>query len=262
MHVICGLPRSGSTLLCNILNQNPLLFASSTSNLCQAVFSISQVWSNNPETKYLLHQDRTNTEHRMRAAIVGFSRGWYTNESKQVVFDKGRHWNAMTMLFNTVWPEGRMICLVRDPREIFASTEKQHRRSAMVSNTPEGHLARATELFKPDGLIGGPVHGVEEIIRAKPPHVRIVQFDQLVTNPDVVMMMLYNWLGLEPFKHDFDNVKNVAQDPDGFYLHKFPHKGEGKVEPPKESWQDYVSEDVAQKIVNECSYLGTRLGYW
>ena len=55
--------------------------------------------------------------------------------------------------------------------------------------------------------------------------------------------------------------ENTAEDADGFYLHKFPHKGSGKVEPPlEEEWPKYISPDLAQTIrgrfTDYCQYFG------
>ena len=58
INVICGLPRSGSTLLCNILNQNPDFHASSTSPLAQTLGALSQFLSTSPEVKSDLYNDR------------------------------------------------------------------------------------------------------------------------------------------------------------------------------------------------------------
>ena len=57
-NVVCGLPRSGSTLLCNLLNQNPEVYASSTSIVPVILGSTSNIISNSPEFKSLLIRNR------------------------------------------------------------------------------------------------------------------------------------------------------------------------------------------------------------
>lgn len=46
IHLMAGLPRSGSTLMCNILNQNPRFHATSTSGILDIVLTIRNQWEN------------------------------------------------------------------------------------------------------------------------------------------------------------------------------------------------------------------------
>ncbi len=104
MHVITGLPRSGSTLLCNILNQNPRFFAGSTSPLPTLLANIISTWSTQIEiTSDLLH-DREAAQARMLRAMREFCNAWYSDKVNEtpVIFDKSRHWMHYTL------PENRM----------------------------------------------------------------------------------------------------------------------------------------------------------
>lgn len=261
-HAITGLPRSGSTLFCNILNQNPALYASSTSNLPQMLRAVSHVWSTNPETKNLLNLEPDATDTRMTRTLQAIIGAWYSNQSGRVIFDKARGWGANVLMLAKILPKAKLIYFVRDPREVFASVEKQHARTATVSELPDNQMARASLMFQDDGLIGSCVRLVEDALRRKHPNAIFVQHSELAKNPAATMHAVYEFLELAWFDHDFENVVNTATDPDGFYLNKFPHKGEGKVQPPAGKWQDYVAEDVAKEIVRVCNFMGTRLGYW
>ena len=44
IHFLSSLPRSGSTLLASLLNQNPDVFASNTSNLCEVMGAVIDAW--------------------------------------------------------------------------------------------------------------------------------------------------------------------------------------------------------------------------
>lgn len=43
-YFISGLPRSGSTLLCNILAQNPRFYVSATSGILDVMFGVRNQW--------------------------------------------------------------------------------------------------------------------------------------------------------------------------------------------------------------------------
>ena len=250
-NVITGLPRSGSTLLCNILNQNPEFHASTTSILLQLINNISLFWSNSPEVKGMLQNNRVETEEKLSRVLKGITKNWYNTD--KVIFDKCRGWGSNSLLFNTLF-NGLIICLVRDLRNVFASIEKQHRKYPVLdlakNNQEKTIYDKADKMFSADGIIGMPILGIEDLIRRKPKNVMFIKYEELSCNPKNVMMQIYERLGIEYHEHDFEDIKNTAQDPDYLYLNKYPHEGSGKILPynPNE-WKAYVSEDLANTIM-------------
>ena len=93
-HTIGGLPRSGSTLLCNLLNQNPGFYASSTSVLPQTLTAMKNGWSNSPEIKSDLADSREEIETRLSNCMRAVVHTWYADKLENgVAFDKSRAWN-------------------------------------------------------------------------------------------------------------------------------------------------------------------------
>ena len=266
-HVVTGLPRSGSTLLCNVLNQNPKFYASSTSPVPAFINTLVHAWSNSVEVKGLLDKQEEQTEQRLKATAKGIIDNWYTScHDGEVVFDKSRAWGVSSLLLKKIYPEAKIIVCVRNLVNVFASVEKQHRRNPLLDDaaTPmeKTIYARADKMFGPEGLIGSPIVGIEDIIRRNPPGVIYVQYESFSKEPKMVMERLYSELEEEPYEHDFDNIKNVADDPDGFYLHKFPHKGEGKILPcNREEWKEYISVDLAMTIKGRFPDYNQFFGY-
>lgn len=265
-NVLTGLPRSGSTLICNLLNQNPKFFASSTSCVPQLVNSLSFNWSNSPEIKGMLATDTEGTNKRMRHTARSMVEAWYAQEGKEVVFDKSRAWASSSLLLQDVFPEAKIIVTIRDLRNVFASVEKQHRKNPMLdeaNNLVEKTIYnRADRMFGPEGLIGAPILGIEDLARRRPNGVIYVMYEAFSQNPQVAMDRIYQELGEEPFRHDFDNVVNVATDPDALYLNKYPHKGEGKIEPcDPDEWKKYLSPDLGSTIMTRFADFNRFFGY-
>ena len=262
LHVITGLPRSGSTLLCNVLNQNPLFHASSTSVLAQSVAGLSNLWSNSPEIKSDLAHDREATEARLSRAIKALCESWY--ETDRTVFDKSRGWGFHYLALQQVFPDAKIIAMVRDLRSIFASVERQHLRNPILDPAAlpmeKTAISRADQMFAPDGLIGGPVHGVLDLIARQPKGMIVIQYETFVRTPKMIMERLYAELGEEPFEHDFENVENTATDLDALYLNKFPHEGTGKVQ-PGEDWKDHIPSGLAQQIMQRFPNYNQAFGY-
>ncbi|MGI9486274.1 MAG: sulfotransferase family protein [Geminicoccaceae bacterium] len=262
-HVVTGLPRSGSTLLCNVLNQNPQFHASSTSVLAQSVAGLSNLWSNSPEIKSDLAHDKTATEARLSRSIKALCESWYADR-KGVVFDKSRAWVFHYLALQQVFPEAKIIAVVRDLRAVFASVEKQHQKNPILdyaaSPAEKTVFVRADQMFSPDGMIGGPIQGVMDLISRQPPGMIVIQFETFVKSPALIMEKLYAELGEKPHAHDFEAVENTATDLDAIYLHKFPHEGSGKIE-PVDDWQTYTPPDIAQQIMQRFPNYNKAFGY-
>ena len=259
LHAICGLPRAGSTLLCNVLNQNPQFHASSTSVLAQCIAGLSNLWSNSAEIKSDLAHDRKATEARLSRSIKSLCENWY--DTDKVVFDKSRAWGFHYLTLQQAFPEAKIIAMVRDLRAVFASIERQHRKNPILDISAGQTLhMRADQMFAPEGMIGGPVMGVLDLIARQPKGMIVIQYETFVQNPQMIMDRLYAELGEESFKHDFENVENTATDLDALYLNKFPHEGTGKIE-PGEDWKDHVPSGLASQIMQRFPNYNQAFGY-
>lgn len=267
LHVISGLPRSGSTLLCNVLNQNPRFFASSTSFLLPIVNSIITAWSNSVEIKNLLDKEKDKTEDRMDSSLKSFIETWYEVENKEVVFDKSRGWVLNHLLLRKIFPDSKFIVMIRDLRNVFASIEKQYLKNPLLEEavTPTGKTIfhRADHLFSSESVIGSPIVGIEDIIRRKVNrNILFVIYEKFSTDPEAVMKKIYNFIGEDYFSHDFDNVVNTAIDPDAYYLYKYPHKGEKKILPCNvDEWKSFFLEELANTIMGRFPLYNSFFGY-
>src|SRR4051812_33395715 len=129
-----SLPRSGSTLMQNILAQNPQFYCSPTSGLIAAMHMARVQYEQHDTFKA---QDR----QLMREAQKGFMRGallghYAAVTDKPVCVDKSRMWLMYYEWLRSFWPEPKLIVCVRDIRAILASTEKLYRRSREHDSGP------------------------------------------------------------------------------------------------------------------------------
>ena len=112
LNVITGLPRSGSTLLCNIINQNDKFWATSTSNLPQMINAVTHTWTGSVEVKNLLEKYKEETEKKMYDSIVAFIEKWHEIEGKEVIFDKSRGWSSNNLMLKYLYPDAKIIVLM------------------------------------------------------------------------------------------------------------------------------------------------------
>jgi len=144
--------------------------------------------------------------------------------------------------------------------------KKQHQKFPLLDEAQdmEGKtlFTRADQMLGPNGIIGAPIVGIEDIIRRKHKNVLFLKCEELADDPKQVMENLYKFLELKNYKHNFDNVKNTATDPDGFYLWKYPHEGDGKVKPlNKDEWKKYISDDLAETIMDRFQFYNKVFKY-
>src|SRR5277367_4491037 len=112
-----SMPRAGSTLLQNILAQNPEFYVTPTSGLLELVFGARLIYTNGVEFKA---QDSA----LMKKAFLAFSRAgmeayFQALTDKPFVIDKSRGWGVHFDLLSMIFDdEPKIICLVRDLRQI------------------------------------------------------------------------------------------------------------------------------------------------
>ena len=134
-----SLPRSGSTLLQNIMGQNPKFYVTPTSGVLELVFGARANYTNSPEFKA---QDAEYMKMAFRAFCRDGISGFYNSlTDRPYVLDKSRGWGYYRDFLDFFYPNPKIVCMVRDPRSIFSSMEKNYRKNpdkaAMMTSDAE-----------------------------------------------------------------------------------------------------------------------------
>lgn len=272
IHGLAGLPRSGSTLLANVLVQNPDIFVSGSSPLVEIEAGISRIISQAPDVVAELAGDQLVGDKfaygRYRSAMAAFAESYYADrsdrEQAQVVFDKGRLWSNHAVLMRAIFPESRIVVTVRDPRDIVASIERQNRATGIFTSHTGQDAVRdaASAIMSPNGSVGLFVRGIEDMLLRELPNVTFVRFESFLAQPQGQIDAIYTSLGLAPFKHDFVNVTNAAPDVDAIYRYKFPHDGSGTIDPKRAgSWKGTLHPGLADEIAKTYPHYMQVFGY-
>lgn len=260
MNVVTGLPRSGSTLLCNILNQNPKIYASSTEILAGGVRALTTAFSENPSTISCLINEQLLHE-KIRKCVRQLCLDWHKDKNKEIIYNKDRLWASMGLIYNNVFPEGKMIVTCRDLRDIYASLEKQHRQNPLLHGTAylgsQDVRDRASQMCSEQGLIGACVKGIEDLMRRRLSNVIFIRYEDLVKKPKETMKLID-----DSFEYQFDDIVNTAEDIDEVYQNKFPHRGCGKLtDQSVDMWKNIIDDELAQEIYNHFPYYNKILRY-
>ena|ERR1035437_1253837 len=210
VHFLSGLPRSGSTLLAAILQQNPLLQTSIISPMTQMVNAILRATSNAQETSVFV----TDAD-RMRI-LQGLFSAYYAACGQTTVLDSNRAWTGKLPLLVQLFPDCRMICCVRKPAWIMDSFEKLLRKNPLGLNGIFSYDAgmtvfdRADQLASNEGTIGFALNGLKEAYHGPfSDRLLLVEYEALVGRPAKTIAAIYDWLSIPRYDHDFENIEQV-----------------------------------------------------
>ena len=262
IHFVAGLPRSGSTLLQNLLAQNPGHHVTPTNGLISMMGVVRDNWTKFDAFKA---QGLQNVQPRIGAGLRAMSYGFYEEElsAGKVVFDKSRGWLQHIEMLEEVYRRPvRVVCTVRDLRAVAASFEKLHRKNPMgrrqhlgasyfAAQTIDG---RARVLASPGGIFGLPVNYIRDAMsRGAADRVIVVRYQDLTSRPQETMDWLHGKLGLPGFEYDPNNVEQVTFEDDS--VHGWGpdlHRIRSKVEPPAEApWAGVLPEKTCQWLNEE-----------
>lgn len=212
VHLISGLPRSGSTLLSAILRQNPRFRAGMTSPVCALIGLVLPKMSGTSEFAPLFADD---TRHRVLQSLFAAYHQLESQAMNHVIFDTNRTWTARMALAATLFPAARVICCVREIAWILDSIERLVRRHpTQVSRLFDAKAAknvytRSEALMNPDeGLVGLAWSSLREAWFGEHADKLIVlRYDSLVKDPAQVLQTLYAELDEPAFPHDFDHLE-------------------------------------------------------
>jgi len=232
-HFISGLPRSGSTLLAALLRQNPRFHAAMTSPVGGLVERMLEAMSEDNEFSVFISSEQK------RALIMSiFSAYYHPQAEKEVIFDTNRLWCSKLPLILELFPAAKVICCVRNIAWIMDSIELLIRRNAFdisrLFNNPAERAtvySRTEALTQGSRLVGYAYNALKEAFYSEQSGVLLlVDYDLLTIKPAKTMSLIYQFLGEEPFEHDFENVQYQEPEFDNKLKTKGLHQVRDRVE--------------------------------
>jgi sulfotransferase len=237
---VTGLPRAGSTLLCQLLAQHPEIHCEGHSSpLCNTLLGMRRMVSDDTFFLSQLDDEFERSYAHLAAGMRGFLRGWYHDCDSVAVVDKNRAWLHAIELLLHLEPDAKLIVCLRELGQIYGSIEAQHQRTILIDFVD--HLAdydrfgRADMLFAKDKAIGAPMislHAVLDLPRIVQEHLYFLRFEDLTAQPAASMSHVYAWLGLSPCKIDPERILARTGESDSHYRMKYPHKRSSRIGPP------------------------------
>lgn len=223
-YFMAGLPRSGSTMLSAILNQNPRFYSGPSSPVVSTMLTLEQSLS---QDELFLAYPKMDFGKNLVTSVID---QYYADTDKPVVFEKNRSWvNRMDYIqgyFGIEHP--KIIYPVRDVAEILASFISMIKRNPHIVNDrlnfidqslvqqgiPLTDENRCRAIAGP-GILGQSFDGLKKAIsEGYRTSIHFVEYKDLVSNPKETMKQIYKFLGESEYNHDFKNLVNEHQEDD------------------------------------------------
>lgn len=256
-----GLPRSGSTLLMNILQQNPSIFTSST---CPTSYLLSACNKQATEVSEFIAMKQSVMSDCLTGFFTQGMQGWYNAlTDKPVVFSKSRVWDTSLDFIFHAYEDPKIIVPIRDLRDIVCSFEKLLKKYPLWTIGSEEQPFRLhtfdkrIELYCTDvsANLGRPLyrlpHVYEWMVR-RPNNFYLFRFEDFNQAPKTTLKNIYNWLGMPEYNHDLINIPQAEQyEHDTVYRALVSHETAPQLKQLAPSWPDMMTpEQSATVIVN------------
>jgi sulfotransferase len=264
-----SMPRSLSTMFQNIMAQNPDFYVTATDGLLELVFGARANFTTSPEFK-------AQDQELMNKAFKGFCLGGIEGYAKEItdkpyLLNKSRGWGVYRGFLNEFYPDPKIICLVRNLKDVVCSYEKIYRKNQLqhdpIRNDSNGKGTtvhkRVDEWMHPTNTIGRAVERIFEMIRlGYDDKILFVKCEDLCLYPDAEMTRVYNYLGVPYFKHDFDHIEQVTKEDDSIYgLGSDLHTIRPKLEMKPSDADKVLGKDITQWIYDTYKWYYTKFNY-
>lgn len=248
LHLVAGLPRSGSTMMINLLKQNPSIEGTAVSSLCSIISNVHLNWDNLEANKeYPNDITKINT-------LKGIIEGYYSATSKNIIFDKDRMWvTKIALLESLLEREVKILCPVRNPAEILSSFEKIRRNNPtkVIASDLSGSSTIASRCMYysgPEGILGLSHSSIKDAITAGYlDRLLFVDYNKFCNTPKTELKRIYDFFKLPNFKHNFEKIEQTEVYNDLATGHPNLHKIKPKLERTTTNCVDYLGLELYQQ---------------
>lgn len=262
-----SLPRSGSTLLQNIMGQNPDFYVTPTSGVLELVYSSRAQFTHSPEFSA---QNKSEMSKAFSAFCKKGVEGYFDAlTNKPYVLDKSRGWGIHYGFLNSFYPNPKIVCMVRDLRAIFASMEKKYRKNPHLDSGMVNHAdmtgtstEKRVQMWANTQPVGLAIERLQDMfIQGIADNILFVRYEDLCAQPYAQLSRIYKFFDLPEYDHDFDNIKQYTQEDDMVYGIYGDHIIRGEVSPSVPDFKEVLGEGLCRSIENSYSWFFKLFSY-
>jgi sulfotransferase len=262
-----SLPRSGSTLLQNVLMQNPEIYSTPTSGVVEFLLQARTIYSTGDAFKA---QDPNEMEKAFRGFCKAGLYGYFDAITERpYVIDKSRAWTGNFRFANFIEPGAKAIVMVRDLRSIFASMEKNYRKNPhkdplIVNGAELKNMTTDSRLqyFSITPPVGPAIEWLKDSFQqGYNKNMLFIRFEDFTLNPEIEMQRIYNYLEIPYYKHDFDNVEQMTKENDVIHGIFGDHQIQSQIKPITQDYLDILGFKNCDSIKQNYAWFFDKFNY-
>jgi sulfotransferase len=254
IYLLAGLPRSGSTLLANIMAQHPDIHVTPTSGILDMLVQVRNAWDLNEAFRAA---DRVSNQAAKQRVLRAMFESYFAHSDRPVSIDKNRYWaEYLEMAAELVGGRDRVkiIVTVRDLRDVLASFEQLYRTTSALGQvqtdpaaavkfrTAQGRVETFLDAVQPVGRAYIAIR--DALTRGWNDRMHFVDYDEFTRQPKRTLSGIYEFLGEKPHDHDFERVEQVTFEDDFVYGFKDLHRIRPQVKPQPPLWPHVFDDSV------------------
>ena len=247
---LSGLPRSGTTLLGAILEQNPDIYVGATSPVLEFLLSFDNTFNFNKTYHAFPKED-----FRIRT-LSRIPDDWYSDVDSSIIIDKNRGWPRATPYAKLFTDNIKIICTVRSVLEILSSWILLNRKS------PDSFIDKGLKKLKlaltddnrceylmqeASGDVEQALYSLKSGFTDHSNFLHLIEYDNLISDTENTINGIYNFLELPTYKHKYDNIGHINQEND--MVHGMPemHNVKSTISRSENNPLNILSDNIIKK---------------
>jgi len=220
-----GLPRTGSTIVKAILNQNPHIYASKSSPMCNTMWHFPGLLADS--IAYSASPNEPGLQRIMENMLPLYYKDKLIN--KKIIFDKAFSWGAPLnygMIKTVLGRDPRFLVTTRNFDDVVDSIIRLIKQNPDTNVFTKGMVIDPNLSFKKNVLkhLNQPHHvlylaliGLENLQKNHSKDTFFIEYDEFCNTPEKILKDFYKFFKLPYFKHDLNNIEDPERENDLVY---------------------------------------------
>ena len=262
-----SVPRSGSTLLQNIIGQNPNFYVTPASGLASLLISSLNSFSQIDNFKKYNNYNKVKNAfyNYCKQGIISF---YNTFTSKPYILDKSKAWLQDYSFISKIIDNPKIIILVRDLRDVLSSYEKMYIKDP--TQKYRWNIDNDVENFTIEDRFNAYINSTPleqyliwlyNIVHSNfYNNLHIVKYEDFILNPKNEIKKIYNYLDVPYFEHDFNKIEQITNENDNFHVFG-DHIISSKLNLPLQNYSNIIPEHISNKIYEDFEWYFNIFNY-